>query len=340
MPKGYDAILKDIQSNVYSPVYWLQGEEPFFIDSIADHVEKHALDESFKSFNQVVVYGKECKVVDVLGQARQFPMMSDRRVVIVKEAQEIPDIGKEDGEKALLAYLEKPNPSTILVFCYKYKTIDARKKIAKDLDRLSVVLSEKKIYDNKLPDWVRTFATSLQIKLNERAVYMMADHIGVNLERIANELKKIKINVPDGTVVDEDHILRFVGISKDFNEFELQKAIGLKDHKKAFQIVQHFAANTKNHPVIPLIVLLFGYFTKLLLLHKNNQASEDELARKLGVPPFYVKEYKMAARNYAVPTVIRNIHLLKEADLQIKGISSASISEEDLMKELVNRIMH
>jgi DNA polymerase III subunit delta len=340
MPKGYHEILKDVKSNTYAPIYWLQGEEPFFIDSIGDYIEQHALDESLKGFNQTVLYGKENKIIDILNHARQFPMMAERRVVLVKEAQDIADLNREEGEKALTAYLEKPNISTVLVFCYKYKTIDARKKLAKELEKACVVLAEKKIYDNKVPEWIKVFASDLQLKLSEKAVYMLSEHIGNNLERIHNELKKVKVNLPGDTVVDEHHIQRFVGISKDFNEFELQKAIGMKDHKKAFQIVQYFGANTKSHPVIPLLVILFTYFTKLLLLHKNNQASDDELARKIGVSPFFVKEYKVAARNYSAMMVIRNIHLLKNADLQVKGVTSNSISEEDLMKELVYKLMH
>ena len=340
MPKGYQEILKDLRSNKYAPIYWLQCEEPFFIDSISDYIEKHALDEGLKGFNQTVLYGKECKVIDILNHARQFPMMADRRVVIVKEAQEIPDLGREEGEKALAAYFEKPNASTVLVFCHKYKTIDARKKLGKELDKATVLLAEKKLYDNKVPDWIRTFASDLQLKLSEKAVHMLAENIGTNLERISNELKKVKINVPDGTAIDEHHIQRFVGISKDFNEFELQKVIGLKDHKKAFQIVQYFGANTKSHPVIPLLAILFGYFTKLLILHKNSQAADDELARKIGVSPFFVKEFRMAARNYGVPVIIRNIHLLKEADLQVKGVTSGSIGDEELLKELVYKLMH
>ncbi len=340
MPKGYEAILRDLKANTYAPVYWLQGEEPFFIDSISDYIEENALEASLKGFNQTILYGKERKVIDILNHARQFPMMADRRVVIVKEAQEVPDITKEEGEKALATYLEHPNASTILVFCYKYKILDGRKKLAVQMDKVGVMLSEKKIYDNKVPEWIRTFAGNLQLKMSERAVHMMAEHIGNNLERIANELKKIKINVPAEATIDEHHIQRFVGISKDFNEFELQKAIGLRDHKKAHQIVQYFGANTKSHPVIPLIVILFSYFTKLLLLHKNNNAADDELARKIGVSPFFVKEYRMAARNYNVMLVVRNIQLLKEADLQAKGITSSSLSEEDLMKELVYKLMH
>ena len=340
MPKGYDAILKDLKAKTYAPVYWLQGEEAYFIDSLSDYIEENALEESLKSFNQSVLYGKECKVTDILNHARQFPMMSERRVVIVKEAQEISDINKEEGEKALAAYLEHLNTSTVLVFCYKYKVLDGRKKLATLVDKAGVLLSEKRIYDNKVPDWIRTFAANLQLRLNEKAVQMMSENIGTNLERIANELKKIKLNVPADSLIDEHHIQRFVGISKDFNEFELQKAIGLRDHKKAHQIVQYFGANTKSHPVIPLIVILFSYFTKLLLLHKNSQAPDDELARKIGVSPFFVKEYRLAARTYNLAKVVQNIHLIKEADLQAKGITSSNLSDEDLMKELVYKLMH
>lgn len=340
MPKGFDAILTDLKAGTYAPVYWLQGEEPYFIDAISEYIEEHAMDSGLRGFNQTILYGKECKVIDALNHARQFPMMADRRVVIVKEAQEIQDIGREEGEKALTAYLEKPNPSTILVFCYKYKMLDGRKKLSALVDKAGVLLAEKKIYDNKVPDWIRNFAVAQELKLSEKAVQMMAEHIGNNLERIANELKKIKINVPPGAVVDENHIQRFVGISKDFNEFELQKAIGLRDHKKAHQIVQYFGANTKSHPIIPLIVILFTYFVKLLLLHKNHKAADDELARKIGVSAFFLKEYRLAARNYNISQVIRNIQILKGADLQVKGISSTSLSEENLLKELVYKLMH
>lgn len=340
MPKGFHDILKDVKSNRYAPIYWLQGEEPFFVDAIADYIEANALDEGLKGFNQTVLYGKECRVMDILNHARQFPMMAERRVVIVKEAQDIGDLNREESEKALTAYLENPNVSTVLVFCYKYKTLDARKKLAKTMESGAVVLAEKRVYDNKVPDWIRSFATELGIKVSEKAVYMLAEHIGNNLERIHNELKKIKINVPDGATVSDEHVQRYVGISKDFNEFELQKAIGMRDNKKAFQIVQYFGANPKNHPIIPLIALLFAYFTKLLILNSNSQMGDDEAARKVGVSPFFLKEYRVAARNYNLAMIVRNIHLLKEADLQVKGITSASIDDADLMKELIYKLMH
>ncbi len=335
-----EMVLKDLRSNKYAPIYFLQGEEPYYIDYISDFIEKNALDESAKSFNQVVVYGKDVNMAAILNNARRYPMMSDRQVVIVKEAQDIQDLGKEDGVKLLESYLKNPLPSTILVFCHKYKTVDGRKSIGKSLDKFAILVTTKTLYDNQLPDWIDSYVKEKGFTINDKAKQMLADNIGNNLSRMSNEIDKMLINIKEKGQIDPGLVQKFIGISKDYNVFELQKALMVKDVLKANQIINHFGANPKGNPIIPVIALLFSFYSKILLIHASKDKSESALSRALGLKPFFVKEYLLAARNYPLQQVIRNIAHLRQADMQSKGISSASLSEAQILKELVFNLLH
>ncbi|HEX8546437.1 MAG TPA: DNA polymerase III subunit delta, partial [Cytophagaceae bacterium] len=215
-----ESVIKDLKANKYSPVYFLQGEEPYYIDLISDYIEKNCLQEGDKGFNQTVLYGKDINISTVLQYARRFPMMSDRQVVLIKEAQEISDLGKEQGDSMLLQYVQKPLTSTILVFCHKYKVLDGRKALGKNLDKHAIVVNSKKIYDNQLPDWVSGYFAQKGITINSKAAIMLTEAVGNNLNRLANESDKVLINLKEKREVDEGLIEKYVGISKDYNVFE------------------------------------------------------------------------------------------------------------------------
>lgn len=336
-----ESVLSDLKSGKIAPVYFLQGEETYYIDQISDFIEDNILNESEKGFNQTIVYGRDANVSTVLNHARRFPMMSEKQVVIVKEAQTLTDINKEEGSKMLLDYLNNPVPSTVLVFCHKNKTLDKRKALGKSIDKLSVNVVTKKIYDDKLPAWIESHVSQKGYKISHKAVRMLADAIGTNLERVANEVDKVAINIEKGAEIDEKLIQKYVGISKDYNVFELQKAIAAKDVLKANKIVNYFDANSKKNPIIPIVAVLFNFYSKLLIATSQRDKSLNGIASALNMNSFFAKDFHMAANAYTLPQVVRNIHLLKKADLQLKGVdSSGAVGEGQILKELVFRLLH
>jgi DNA polymerase III subunit delta len=336
----YNEVIRDLQKGAYAPIYFLHGDEPFFIDNIIEHIEVKALDEAQKSFNQYVLYGKDISFTDILNVARKYPMMGERQVVIIKEAQDISDWKSENAHSLLISYLENPLASTILVFGYKYKTLDKRTKIAKVIGKSAVVVESKKLYDDKIPGWVRAYATAMEAKFTDKAIMILCESIGNNLQRLANEIEKLNINVKKGQTIDEVAVQKYVGISKDYNVFELQKALSVRNEVKVFKIVKYFAANPSGNPLIPIIANLYSYFTKLLLLHHNGANDKNEAARLSGVNPFFVAEYLQAVRNYNQQTVIKNLKAISKADLQSKGIGSATMKEGDILVELVFNLLH
>ncbi len=333
-------ILKNLNAGQYAPIYFLQGEESYYIDLISNFIESNALDEAAKGFNQIILYGKDVRISDILNNAKRFPMMSDRQVVIVKEAQNIFDFGKEAGDKQLMAYLENPLPSTILVFCYKHKKLDSRKKMSKAIEKHSVMFISKKLYDNQVPDWIRDYFRQKNYKITDKGVFMLADFIGNNLERLSNEIDKMLINFKEKIDIDDHVIQKYIGISKEYNVFELQKAVIFREVLKANKIINYFESNPKNNPVIPIIAVLYGFFSKLLIVHSTNDKSDNNLASILKVNRFFVRDYITAARNYPVNKVVRVIHDLRHADLQSKGVNANNIPDGQILKELIFKIMH
>lgn len=340
MASKAEDVLKDLKAGKYAPVYFLQGEEPFFIDEISNYIEKHAIAEHEKGFNQVIMYGKDVNMSTILGNARRFPMMADRQVVIVKEAQNIPNLGKEEGDNLLIGYLQNPLPSTILVFAHKYKSLDGRKQLAKEMDKRAVFVKSEKIKDFQLPAWVENYVKAQGHQIDGPTASFLADSIGNNLEVIANELGKMFINFTEPTQVTKDHIQKFIGINKEYNNFELTKAIGFRDVVKANKIIHYFSQNPKNHPLIPLIALTYNYFMKIAQVHYNASSGDAELARITGVNPYFLKEYRMAAKNYPIGKVIDCFSYLREADLRSKGVESSSMEDSEILRELVFKIMH
>ncbi len=335
-----ESVLQKLEKKEYTPVYFLQGEENYYINKIAGEIEEKALPEENKPFNLTILYGAENNLAEVIGYAKRFPVMSPLQVIIVKEAQDMKDMSKEKGEEMLIKYAINPVPSTILVFCYRGKKLDKRKTLFKTIDKHSVVVESDKIYDNQVPAWVKTYVESKGHTVDINAQQLLADNIGNDLERLSNEIDKVLINFKEPIQITTTIVSKYVGISKEYNSFELQKAIAMRNIVKANKIIKYFADNPKSNPVIPIIALLFNYFSKLLVIHKTSVKKESDLSRIIGVPPFFIREYIQAARIYSLKKVIDNIHYIREADLMSKGIGVSNIKEGEILKELVFKLMH
>lgn len=331
---NYDQILSDIHKKNFAPVYFLTGDEPYFIDMISDTIENEALDEADRAFNQIVLYGRDVDVETIANHARSFPMMGERMVVIVKEAQDVKNL--EEFEK----YLDTIPETTLLVFAYKYKKFDKRKTLAKKIDKKGVWFESKKLYDSNIPGWIQNYLKGEGYSITPKATQMLADYLGTDLHKIANELKKLIIALPKKKSIDDADVERNIGISKDYNGFELQNAIGSRDVLKANRIVNYFGDNGKDNPLLVTAITLYGYFTKLIKLHTTQDKSQGNLASVLGVNPFFVKDYLAAARNYPPATCIRCISILREFDLKSKGYESGDVSEKDLYREMIFKLMH
>jgi len=333
-------VLTDLKAKKYAPVYLLQGEETYYIDLISNYIEQNVLGEADKGFNQIILYGKESPVATILNNAKRFPMMSDRQVVIVREAQEIPDLAKEMGQKLLLDYFTRPLPSTVLVLCHKYKTLDKRKELGKKADQLITSLTFKKSYDNTLPDFVGEYLKGKGVSMEPTGIQILCESVGNDLNRLANEIDKMLISKVSGEQITADNVMAQVGMSREYNIFELQKAIIAQDAFKTFQIADYFASNTKKNPLIMLVAFLFSFFSKLLLAAGTTSSSERELVSVLKISPFAARDYMNALQKYSLPKIVENIALLKQADLKLKGVNSGSEDEGQILKELMVRLIH
>ena len=330
----FEQIIGDIKRKIYHPVYLLQGDEPYFIDKITDLIEETVLTNSEKEFNQYVLYGRDTDTGNIIDMARRFPMMANYQVVIVKEAQDI------DKLENLQPYIEKPQTSTILVIAHKYKKIDKRKGFAKSVEKAGVLFESSRLYDNQVPAWINEQIRLKGCSIKSEAAQLLSEYLGSDLGRISNEIEKLLINLPEGSVIDGTVIERNIGISKDYNIFELQNALGTKDVRKANRIINYFSANTKQNPAIVVLTVLFGFFMKLMIYHQLKDKSRNAAASTLGVNPFFMKDYIQAAENYSLPKSRAVIGLLRECDLRLKGINNGSTDESELLRELVFRILH
>lgn len=327
-------IKADIKRKILKPIYFLMGEESFFIDEISDFIEKNVLDESEKGFNQQVMYGRDVTIEDIISAAKRYPMMSEKQVIIVKEAQDL----SKTIEK-LASYAENSQPTTVLVFNYKYKTLDKRKKLYKDIAKSGLIFESKKMYENQVPDWIRKELIKKQYQIEPKASLMLVEFLGSDLSKISNELNKLTIILPEGTIINDKHIEENIGISKDFNNFELRKAIGEKNVLKSNRIINYFAENPKNNPLVMTISLLNGFFTQLLFFHGLQDKSKKSVASALGIHPYFADEYSLAARNYPIQKVTSVLSFLREADMKSKGVG-ANQNEADILKELIFKILH
>ena len=336
-----ESILKELEANKFAPIYFLQGEEPYFIDKITDFIENNALAPQDRSFNQTIMYGKESTIASILTNAKRFPMMADRQVVIVKEAQNVFEIGKENGDQQLIAYINNPLPSTILVFVYKYKTLDGRKALAKELDKKAILVKSDKVPEYKLSPYIEQYVKSKGHSIETKACQILAESIGNNMEVLTNEIDKMIINFNEPVKINPGHIQQYIGISKDFNNFELTKALSYKDVNKANTIINYFGQNIKFHPLIPILTLLYIHFSRLLLVKANKNLGERELAGLIKVNPYFVKEYTIAAKNYSLGKIIDVVGYLKEADLRSKGVTTSNaVDDSQILKELIFKILH
>src|ERR1700748_651604 len=335
-------IIKNLQEKKYKTVYLLHGEEPYYIDLISNQVEHKLLSDAEKGFNQTVFYGKDTDVMSVLNASKRYPMMADYQVVLVKEAQDMKwgnDDANKKGINPLLSYLENPLPSTILVFCYKYGKFDKRKKTYKAIEKSGLIFESAALYDSKIPAWIEGFIAEKGYKINPQASMMLSEYLGNDLSKISNELEKLMLNIQQGQEITLKHIHDNIGISKEYNVFELQTALGKKDPFKVNQIINYFEANPKSNPIVLILGNLNNFFSKVLLYHYTKDRSPQSLARELGVNPYFVKDYELAARSYNYGKTMQIISLLREYDLKSKGVDSNSDGGE-LMKELMFKILH
>jgi DNA polymerase-3 subunit delta len=327
-------IVNDIKQGNLKPIYFFMGEEPYYIDKLTDYIEDNVLAEEDKGFNQMVLYGKDVTIEDIIGNAKRYPMMADRQVVIVKEAQEL----SRTIDK-LESYAENPQPSTVLVFAYKYKTLDKRKKITKLLAKAGVVFESKKLYENQVGDWIKRVLSGKGYTIEPKAAAMLVEFLGNDLGKINNELEKLAIILPQGSTITPKIIEDNIGISKDYNVFELRKAIGEKDQLKAYKIADYFANNPKDNPLVLTVGLVFGFFSQLLQYHGLKDKSPANAAKMLRVNPYFVKDYDIALRNYPMRKVSTIVGALRDIDVKSKGVG-ANVSQADLMRELLVKIFN
>lgn len=324
----------DIKSKKLKPIYFLMGEEPYYIDKISEFIEANVLTEEERGFNQMVLYGRDVTVDDIVSNAKRYPMMADYQVIIVKEAQDL----SRNIEK-LAEYAKQPQPSTILVLNYKYKTIDKRKTLYKTLQKSGVIYESKKLYENQVGEWIRRVLSTQEYGISPKAAQMLVEFLGTDLSKINNELDKLKIILPKGTQITPEHIEENIGISKDYNNFELRKAIGERNVVKAHQIINYFSENPKDNPMIVTVSLLFNFFSQLLQFHGLNDKSPRNVASALKINPYFVNEYVDASRNYPMKNVSAIIGVLRDFDVKSKGVGANAVSQGDLLKEMLVRIM-
>lgn len=331
-------LTKDIKSRKFRPVYLLHGEEPYFIDQLTDLLEKTVLSDAERGFNQTTFYGKDTEMASILNASKRFPMMSEYQLILVKEAQDL-KWGKDESNDHVLAYFEKPLQSTILVLAYKYANFDKRKKLFKLIEKNGVIFQSETVRDYKLASWIEDLVKSKGAQIAPQASALMAEYLGTDLAKVANETDKLLLNLTPGTTINTEHIQRNIGISKEFNVFELQKALASRNFYKSNQIINYFAANPKSHPMVVILANLNSWFTKILLYHTLE--NKGNAAKELGVNPFFVKDYEMAARSYPGEKVIQIIGLLRIYDLKSKGVdSTGNVDHGSLLKELVFSILH
>ena len=327
-------IVADIKKGQIKPIYFLMGEEPYYIDAISDYIEKNVLAEEEKGFNQMVLYGRDVTIDEIASNAKRYPMMAERQVVIVKEAQDL----SRTIEK-LASYAENPQPTTVLVLNYKYKKIDKRKALYKTLKKSGVVFESKKLYENQVSDWIRRVLSGQKYTISPKASQMLVEFLGTDLSKINNELEKLKIVLPEGTQITPEHIEENIGISKDYNNFELRKAVGERNSLKVFKIVNYFANNPKDNPMVVTVSLLFNFFSQLLHFHGLHDKNPRNVASALKINPYFVNEYVTAARNFPMRKVSGIVSILREFDVKSKGVNSNAVPQGDLLKELLVKIL-
>lgn len=328
-------IINDIKVGNIKPIYFLMGEEPYYIDKITEYLEHNLLTDDEKGFNQMVLYGVDTTIEDIVANAKRYPMMAERQVVIVKEAQNlVKTIDK------LESYAENPQPTTVLVMAYKYKTLDKRKKITKTLTKHGLVFESKKMYENQVGQWINRVLQGRGLSIEPKANAMLVAFMGNDLSRISNELTKLEIILPKGSTITPHHIEENIGFSKDYNVFEFRKAIGDKNQLKAYQIAEYFAQNQKENPLVLVNGQVFSFFSSLLQYHGLKDKSPSNVAKVLRVNPYFVDDYIVAAKNYPMKKVSSIIAAIRDLDVKSKGVGANALPVSDLLKELLVKIFN
>lgn len=311
------------------------GEEPYYIDKLSAYIEENILTEDEKGFNQTVLYGRDVTMEDVISTSKRYPMMADKQVVIVKEAQ---DLSKNIDK--LENYADNPMPSTVLVFCYKYKTLDKRKKVTKNLTKNGLVYESKKLYENQVGDWIKRVLQGKNYAIEPKAAAMLVEFLGTDLSKINNELEKLQIILPKGSTITPKIIEENIGFSKDFNVFELRKALGERNQLKAYQIAHYFAENPKDNPMVVTTSLVFAFFSNVLQYHGLKDKSPKNVAAVLKVNPYFLSDYNVALKNYPMKKVSQIVAALRDIDVKSKGVGANSLSNSDLLKEMLIKIFN
>ncbi|MEX0275160.1 MAG: DNA polymerase III subunit delta [Flavobacteriaceae bacterium] len=327
-------LVTDIKNGQIAPIYFLHGEEAYYIDKIANFIAQNILTEEERGFNQMVIYGKDTSVEDIVSNAKRFPMMAERQVVIVKEAQHL-----SRTIENLTAYASNPQPSTVLVICYKYKKLDKRKKLHKAVAQNGILFESKKLYENQVSDWIRKVLKGKGHAITHKAAILLVEYLGTDLAKIDNELSKLQLVLPRDHEINAQDIEDHIGISKDFNNFELKKAIGERNVTKAAQIIHYFSQNPKDNPFVLTVSLLHSFFAQLLQYHGLDDHSPKSVASALRINPYFVKEIQVAARNYPIKKVSNIVSHLREMDLKGKGVGANAAQQSDLLKELLVKIV-
>ena len=332
----YEEIVRDLKSQVYKPVYYLMGEESYYIDKISDYISQTVLKEEEREFNLTVLYGSDTEVSTIINAARRYPMMAEKQVVIVKEAQHIK--GMED----LVFYVQKPLQSTVLVICHKNGVLDRRKKLAAEIEKVGVLFESKKIKDAQLPGFITSYLKRKGVDIEPKASELMAEFVGTDLNRMAGELEKLVITLAPGERrITSEQIERNIGISKDYNNYELRSAIVAKDVLKANKIIKYFAENPKTNPIQSTLSVLFGFFSNLMLAYYAPEKTEQGIANQLGLKSAWqAREYMTAMRAYSGMKVMQIIGEIRYCDAKSKGVDNASLSDADLLRELIYKILH
>ncbi len=328
-----EKIIGEWKKKQFKPVYWLEGEEDYYIDVVMNYAEHKILPESEAGFNLTVFYGKDADWAAVVNACRRYPMFAERQVVLLKEAQQMRDIDK------LEAYVDAPLTSTLFVVSYKEKTLDGRTAMAKLLKKKAEVFTSKKIYDSKLPDWTTDLVQSRGYSISQKAVMLLVEHIGNDLSRIANEVDKVLVNLGGEKLITEDDIENYVGVSKEYNVFELQDALGKKDLPKAMKIIRYFEGNPKAAPIQMVLPALYNYFSKACMLCAMQGKDEKTAAAAIGVNPYFIKDYYTIVRNYSYSGVEQALLLLHEYNLRGVGVGDVGTSDASLLKEMVVKML-
>ncbi len=328
-----EKILSELKKGQFKPVYWLEGEEEYFIDQVINYAEHQILSEAEAGFNLSIFYGKDTSWSDLLNSCRKYPMFSDRQVVILKEAQAMKDVDKLEG------YIDKPLSSTVLFVAYKNKKVDGRTKLAKLLKDKAVVLTSKKLYDNELPEWTNQLVKSKGYTITNKALFLLIDHIGNDLSRLNNEINKLVLNLSERRNITDDDIEQFVGVSKEFNVFELQQAIATRDLYKAIRIIQYFDANPKAAPIQLVFPSLYNFFSRVIMIYSVPSRDDKAIAAAIGVHAFFAKDYIQAATRYSHHEIEKLLLLLHQYNLRGLGVNDAGSSDAMLLKEMVVKMI-